>query len=342
MNRRIIHIDMDAFFASVEVLRRPELKGRPVVVGGRGNPHERGVVSTCSYEARKYGIHSAMPLRIAYRLCPEAVFLPVNINLYKKVSNKIFSILRGYTLIIEPLGLDEAFLDISNSKRDAVKIAKEIKQKIKGEIGLTASVGIGPNKLLAKIASDLNKPDGLTLVEKRVDEFLKDLPVSVIPGIGPKTEARLYKMGVRRVGELRNISLDILISHFGKVFGNTLYRYSRGIDNSPVISHREPKSKSREVTFLQDVRDISLIRKTIAELAKDLFSNLRTHLPRTVGLKVRYQDFSTHTRSYTFKEPPDSLEQTLPVLLSLLNEFSLNRKIRLIGVKFSNLERIGG
>ena len=333
---------MDAFFASVETLIRPELKGKPVVVGGRGNPHQRGVVSTCSYEARRYGIHSAMPLRVAYRLCPEAVFLPVNIDLYRRVSKRIFSILREYTPIIEPLGIDEAFLDITDAKRDALQIAKEIKQRIKEEIGLTASVGIAHNKLLAKIASGLNKPNGLTLVEGEVDEFLKDLPVSVIPGIGPKTEARLYKLGVRKVGELRNLPLNILVSHFGKVFGNNLYRYSRGIDDSPVITHREPKSKSREVTFLQDVRDISLIKKTIRELVKDLFSDLRAHLPRTVGLKIRYQDFSTHTRSHTFKRPQDSLEQTLPILFSLLDRFHPHRKIRLIGVKFSNLEKIRG
>lgn len=334
---------MDAFFASVEVLRKPELKGKPVIVGG--NPYQRGVVSTCSYEARRYGIHSAMPLRTAYKLCPEAVFLSVDIPFYRRFSERIFSILKEYTSLVEPLGLDEAFLDVSplqvNSKRESVEIAKEIKERIKREIGLTASVGIGPNKLLAKIASDLNKPDGLTIVDG-VEEFLSELPVSLISGVGPKTETKLVQLGVEKVKDLRAMPLDILVSHFGKVFGRTLYEYSRGIDNSPVVNHREPKSKSRERTFQWDVRDVSLIRKTIINLTKELFLSLEVYRPRTVGLKVRYQDFSTYTRSHTSKRPIKELKYVLPIVISLLEKFEFSKKVRLVGVRFSNLKSNAG
>jgi len=209
MERKIIHVDMDEFFARVEQLRRPELMGRPVVVGGDGDPRKRGVVSTASYEARKYGIRSAMPLRTAYRLCRKATFLPVDIAAYRKVSLRIMSILREYTPLVEPLGLDEAFLDVTHSVRSAREIGLELRDRIRRELNLVATVGIAPNKLVAKIAASQGKPDGFTIVEEEaVEEFLEDLPVRTLWGVGPKTENRLKRLGIRTIKELRGMNLE--------------------------------------------------------------------------------------------------------------------------------------
>jgi DNA polymerase-4 len=251
--RRILHIDMDAFFAAVEQKRHPELKDKPVVIGGSGDPSKRGVVSTASYEARKFGIHSAMPLRTAYKLCPHAIFLPVDYEEYSRISEKIKKIIGEFTNVMEDMGIDEAFLDISQSDNTSAEIAGKIKRKIKDETYLTCSIGIAPNKLLAKIASDMQKPYGLTiLTNDDIETRIWPLSVRKISGVGPKNEAYLKDMGVETIGQLAALSLDNLIENFGESYGKYLYQASRGIDDSPLITHWEPKSTSRETTFQTD------------------------------------------------------------------------------------------
>jgi len=230
MTRRILHVDMDAFFAAIEQRRRPFLRGKPVVVGGSGNPHSRGVVSTASYEARAYGIHSAMPLRVAYRKCPKAIFLPVDFDAYVASSRQIMAILRSYTPLVEPLSLDEAFLDVSARSEPPRELAETIRHTITEHTGLTASIGIGPNKLLAKIASGLHKPDAVTeITAETAPQMLRDLPATVLWGIGPKTGARLEAaLGVRTVGDLERVPLETLQELLGPRWGESLYRVCRG------------------------------------------------------------------------------------------------------------------
>ncbi|MGE5174486.1 MAG: DNA polymerase IV [Betaproteobacteria bacterium] len=267
---------MDAFFAAVERKRRPELVGKPVVVGGTGDPTKRGVVSTASYEARKFGIHSAMPLRTAYKLCPEAVFLPVDYAEYARVSERIKNILRMFSPVMEDVGIDEAFLDISRSDKAPEETAREIKQKIGEETGLTCSIGIAPNKLLAKIASDMQKPDGLTLIgEGDVENRIWPLPVRKLYGVGPKTEAHLHGLGVKTIGELAALPLDLLRVHFGESYGQYLYESSRGIDESPLVTYWEPKSTSRETTFQEDIADWQVLAKTLVALVTDIIEDIR-------------------------------------------------------------------
>lgn len=337
-----MHIDMDEFFARVEQLRRPELMGKPVVVGGDGDPQKRGVVSTASYEAREYGIHSAMPLRTAYKLCPKAAFLPVDIPAYQRVSEQIMSILREYTSLVEPMGLDEAFLDLTHSVRPTREIGLEIKRRIKEELNLVATVGIGPNKLVAKIVSSHSKPDGFTIVEEaNVEKFLEDLSVRALWGVGPKTEDRLKETGISSVKELRGMRLDELCSNFGESLGQMLFNYSRGLDESPVITHREPKSMGREVTFQKDTSSLYFLKETIAKLSKDVASQLKNSgwAGRTITLKIRYYNFSTHTRSISLPEPVRTSREICSETTKLLSTFDLTRKVRLVGVRISLLER---
>ena len=338
--RRIIHIDMDAFFAAIEQRRRPEYQGKPVVVGGDGDPHKRGVVSTASYEARRYGIRSAMPLREAYRRCPQAIFLPVDYEEYSRVSEEIMAIMGEYTPLIEPVSLDEAFLDVSEIPRHAEEIARDIKDRIKKETGLTASIGIAPNKLLAKIASDLNKPDGFTVIkEDEKEKVLSDLPVRSLWGVGKKTEAYLKEMGINTVGQLAKVQLETLKEHFGNSFGQMLYDHSRGIDNSPVITEWEPKSISRETTYQRDTRDLGLIKSTLLELTVDVVRSLKSqgYKGRTVTVKIRYQGFVTVTKARTLDESTDSLDPIWKTALSLLSKFEFKKKVRLVGIRVSNL-----
>ncbi len=341
MGRVILHIDMDAFFAAIEQLRRPELRGKPVVVGGDGNPHKRGVVSTASYEARAYGIHSAMPLRTAYKRCPDAVFLPVDFAAYHEFSGKLRSILREYSPLVEPMSLDEAYLDISERSEDPVELARTIKERIKTELGLTASVGVGPNKLLAKIAANLQKPDGLTVIwEQDVEQKLRDLPATVLWGIGPKTAARLRQaLGVQTVGHLREISLEQLQEVLGPNHGEWLYHTCRGADDSPVVTEWEPKSMSRETTFQVDVRRRDTLVRVVRRLGEEVWADVRDegYLVRTVTLKIRYHNFRTHTRAQTLPEPTADHDLLLQTAVALLDRFTLDRPIRLVGVRFSNL-----
>lgn len=336
---------MDAFFAAVEQIRYPELKGKPLVIGADGDPTHRGVVSTASYEARKFGIHSAMPLRTAYRLCPEAVFLPVDYKEYSKVSEQIKNILKEFSPITEDAGIDEAFLDISNIDRPSEEIAREIKKKIKEKTGLTCSLGVGPNKLLAKIASDMQKPDGLTVItEEDVQARIWPLPVRKLWGVGPKTEAYLKGMGIHTIGDLASLKRDQLIGHFGTSHGEYLYEASRGTDESPVVTYWEPKSSSRETTFQRDTSNWQEIVRTFVELTKEVVNDIRErgYRGKTVTIKVRFSDFKTYTRGKTLPEFTDSEEQIRRAAFECLKRLELKKKIRLLGVRISHFEKISG
>ncbi|MCL5024268.1 MAG: DNA polymerase IV [Nitrospirae bacterium] len=336
--RRILHIDMDAFFASVEQKRRPELVGKPVVIGGEGDPTRRGVVSTASYEARKFGIHSAMPLRTAYKLCPRAIFLPVDYKEYSRISGKIKAILSEFSPIMEDVGIDEAFLDISESGKAPQEMAREIKKKIEDEIGLSCSIGIAPNKLLAKIASDMQKPDGLTILsEEDVESRIWPLPVRKLWGVGPKTEAYLNGLGITTIGELAAVPVEELFSHFGKSYGQYLHEASQGVDESPLVTHWEPKSVSRETTFQADVGKWQVLAKTVAELTREVVDDIggRGCKCRTVTVKIRFNDFKTLTRAKTLAGHSDSLEEIRRAAFECLNRFELKKKVRLVGVRLS-------
>ena len=341
--RRILHVDMDAFFAAVEQMRHPELVGKPVIIGGAGDPTMRGVVSTASYEARKYGIHSAMPLRRAYRLCPEAIFLPVDYDEYMRVSEKIKDILRSFTPLIENVGIDEAFLDITDIDMESEEVAKKIKERIKKEVGLTCSIGIGPNKLIAKIASDMKKPDGLTIIsEEDIKGTIWPLPARKLWGVGPKTERRLNEMGILTIGDLASVPLESLTEEFGKSYGNYLYESSRGVDESPVITYWEPKSISRETTFQIDTDNWNVIAKNLAELTRDVVDAMKEsgYKGKTVTVKIRFSDFNTYTRAKTLDDFSDSLEIIRKAAFEALGRIELKKKVRLVGVRVSSLKKI--
>jgi DNA polymerase-4 len=332
---------MDAFFAAVEQIRRPELRGRPVVVGGDGDPHKRGVVSTASYEARAFGIHSAMPLRTAYKRCPDAVFLPVDFAAYREASQRMYAILRGTGALVEPMGLDEAFLDASALAEPGEAIAREIKAHIAASLHLTASVGVGPNRLVAKIASALDKPDGLTVIaSEEVEHRLAPLPATVLWGVGPKTAAALAtRFTVRTVGELAAVSLAALQDAFGPNHGEHLHRVARGIDESPIETEWEPKSLSRERTFQVDLRRAEAIRAMITRLADEVANDLRQEGYRaaTVTLKVRFATFRTVTRSRTLAAPIDAADVMTQTALQLLDRVTIDRPVRLLGVRAAKL-----
>jgi len=345
VQRIIFHIDMDAFFAAVEQHDNPELKGKPVVVGAdpvKGSG--RGVVSAASYEARKFGIHSAMPISRAFKLCPKAVFLPVRMKRYKEVSKIIMSLFYDFTPLVEQISVDEAFLDMTGTERllgDPVKTGMEIKQKIKEITGLTASVGIAPSKLVAKIASDSNKPDGLVFVDKdKVQEFLNPLPISRLWGVGKVTEKKLKNMGINIVKDLVNIPEKSLTSVFGKSKGVFLYNTCRGIDNRAVERTAEAKSISNEITFDNDTCDRDFLLDTILALCEKVAFRMRKQKlsARTVFLKIRYDDFSTSVRNKTFTRPLSVFEEIYNEICTLFETFYTdNRKVRLIGVGVSML-----
>jgi DNA polymerase-4 len=335
---------MDAFFAAVEQKRRPELNGKPVVIGGSGDPTKRGVVATASYEARKFGIHSAMPLKTAYSLCPQAVFLPVDYKEYAKESQKVKSILRSITPAMEDVGIDEAFLDISTIDRTSEDISQRIKKEIRDETGLTCSIGIAPNKLLAKIASDMDKPDGLTVImPEDVERILGPLPVRKLWGIGPKTEKCLKDMGIETVGELASLHLETLVDRFGSSYGNYLYHASRGIDDSTLITDWEPKSISRETTFQKDIANWQFIAKTLADLTREVVTDMKDSgfKARTVTVKVRFSDFETVTRATTIPHAMDREEEVRKAAFASLKRVELKKRVRLIGMRASHLERTG-
>lgn len=335
---------MDAFFAAVEEKRDPGLKGRPVVIGGMGDPSRRGVVSTANYEARKYGIHSAMPLRTAYKLCPKAVFLPVDYEAYEAASRLFKSVLLDITSMMENAGIDEAYLDITDEPDSNEAIVAKIRTGIYERTGLTCSIGIAPNKLLAKIASDMQKPSGLTvLAEDDIGGKLWPMPIRKLYGIGPKTEEHLKAMQIETIGQLAALPVEVLVRHFGFSYGHYLHEAARGIDESPLITHWEPKSFSRETTFQRDVGDWQTIARTIAELTRDVVSDLtrRGYGSRTVSLKIRYANFRTVTRACSAPEALRKEDEIRRMIFSCLKRVELaGRKIRLVGVRLGNLEKI--
>jgi DNA polymerase-4 len=341
--RKILHVDMDAFFAAIELKRHPELQGKPVVVGAEGDPRKRGVVSTATYEARKFGIHSGMPLRTAYHLCPEAIFLPVDFALYSEESKRIKAILQEFSPVIEDAGLDEAFLDISNTEGEAKNIARLIKRRIVERTGLTCSVGVGPNKLLAKIASDMDKPDGLTIItEGDIEKRIWPLPARRLWGVGPKTEEKLKRLGIITIGDLAELSKEELVNQFGLAQGHYLFRAARGIDNSPLITHWEPKSISRETTFEEDVANRELLIRTIEEFAADIVLRMKEekYFARTVTVKLRFADFDTHTHGATLAHETDDLEIIRRTALECLDWFALRKKVRLVGLRVAGLVKV--
>jgi len=334
--RRVLHVDMDAFFAAVEEKRHPELRGKPVVIGGSGDPTKRGVVSTASYEARKYGIHSAMPLQTAHRLCPHTIFLPVDYEEYARVSSIIKELLKETSPVMEDVGIDEAFLDISEIQKTSERVAMEIKEKIKTQTGLTCSIGIAPNKLLAKMASDLQKPDGLTILTANdVESSIWPLPVRKLWGVGPKTEGHLKGMAIHTIGELAKIQVGTLIEHFGPSYGSYLRDASHGIDDTPLTIDWEPKSASRETTFQTDTNSWQTIAKTLAELTNEVVDDIREreYKGKNVTVKIRFSDFQTQTRACTLRDPTDSLEVIRKTAFLCLGKFELKKKVRLVGVR---------
>ncbi|WP_292518844.1 DNA polymerase IV [Methanoculleus sp.] len=341
--RIVLHVDMDSFFASVEVRRDPSLAGKPVIVGAdpKGGTG-RGVVSTCSYEARRYGVHSGMPISRAYDLCPHGVYLRVDHPFYAGVSEEIMAILARHTGRIEQVSIDEAYLDVSDagSFPAAEALAAAIKREIREETGLTCSVGVAPGKAVAKIASDYQKPDGLTVIPPgEVAAFLAPLPVGKIPGVGKKTGEDLRQMGILTAGDLARRDVQDLIARFGRS-GIVLHRLARGIDDREVRGREGCKSVSRETTFDEDTADPSVIAGTLAGLADDVAETLRAGglRCRTVTVKVRYRGFQTHTRSRTlprFTSDPETIRQAASgLLLPFLN----GEPVRLIGVRLSTLE----
>jgi len=334
--RAIVHVDMDAFFAAVEQRDHPELAGRPVVIGG--DPRSRGVVSTASYEARKFGIHSAMPVREAQRRCPDAVFLPANHARYRAVSRQIRDIMAAFSSIIEPLSIDEAFLDVSG--RDPVAVARAIKQRIRRETGLTASVGVSYNKFLAKLASDMDKPDGLTVISPdRARRLLPTLPVQRLWGVGPRTRESLEALQIETIGDLLAADPAGLRPIFGRRLPQML-DMARGIDHRPVETSREVHSISEETTFPYDVSDPRLLWRHLKTFARNLETALRRQglRGRTVVVKVRYSDFQTITRSSTSPLATDGARQIAARAANLLARIDLSRRIRLIGLGVAGLE----
>ena len=341
MHRKIIHIDMDAFYASIEQRDHPEWKGKPVIVGGAAE--KRGVVSAASYEARRFGVHSAMPTAQARRLCPEGIFLPVRLERYQEVSLQIQEILRQYTPLIEPLSLDESFLDVTGSEKlfgPALEMARDMKRKILETTGLTASAGVAPNKFLAKIASDWRKPDGLFEIRpEEVQAFLQDLPIGKLWGVGKRTEEVLRKMGISRVGQLATFPAEWIEKKLGK-YGLELMALARGEDDRPVVPHCRPKSISQEETFTPDLADGEEMGRVLLDQAERVGWELRKQKLRgfTVTLKVRYPDFSLVTRSLTLPYPTDQGIEIYEAAMKLLPRTeALQRRARLLGLGVSNL-----
>ena len=332
--RAILHADLDAFYASVEVLDDPSLRGKPVIVGGRAD--DRGVVSAASYEARRYGVHSAMPVRTAFRLCPEGVFLPGRFERYAAVSRDVMAVFESFTPLVEPISLDEAFLDATGAPAgDGPAIGRAIKDRVRGEVGLVVSVGTATNKLVAKVASDLEKPDGLVIVPAGKEaEFLAPLPVSRLWGVGPKVRQALADYGVTTIGELAAVPEATLRRRFGR-HGLDLAARARGIESSPVVPGHAPKSIGHEHTFTTDVTDRKQLDGTLLWLADSVAGRLRrNHLAaRAIQLKLRYEGFETLTRQTSLAQPTTDAPTILAVANRLLDRaLEPGRGVRLIGI----------
>jgi DNA polymerase IV len=341
-SRRIIHIDMDAFFAQIEQRDNPSYKNRPLIVGG---PLNRGVISAASYEARKYGLHSGMPLSRAKKLCPDGIFIPVNMEKYLRESEQIREIFLRFSPLVEFIGCDEAFLDATGCRKlfgDELEIAKKIKGRIYEKTNLTSSAGIGPSKFLAKLASSIGKPNGFTVLgnTKEVIKKIQLMPVSYLWGVGRATENELKSMGIKTIGDLARTPLAIIENRFGEP-GRTIHKMANGIDNREVVPDREPASMGRELTFSRDIDDYSMLKSALLFLSQKIYRNLRLkkYMGKVITLKVRFSDFKTITVRKTLKKYTCSLFEINRSAASLLKNFDLKRKkIRLIGIYVSNLK----
>ncbi len=339
MIRRVLHIDMDAFYASVEQRDNAALRGRPVAVGGQ--PDKRGVVAAASYEARTFGVRSAMPMAQAVRLCPSLVIVPADFKRYKAASAAIFAVFHEVTPLVEPLSLDEAYLDVTENawgEPFGTAVARRLKEQIRHETGLTASAGVAPNKFLAKIASGWKKPDGLTVISPdRVEPFLQQLPVDALWGVGPVTARKLRANGIERLVDVRTAEARLLRETVGSL-ADWLRQLANGIDDRPVVPNREVKSSGSENTYPEDLTDLETIRAEVAEMAAHAIGWLRRRdlFARTVTLKVRYSDFTTITRSHTAAPTRDELDLTLRAVRLLERTEAGGRPVRLLGVSVHN------
>ncbi len=344
--RTILHVDMDAFFVAVEEVRDPSLKGKPVIVGG--DPDGRGVVSTASYAARRYGVHSAMPMVEAKRRCPHAIFLRVSQGVYGEFSRRIFNILRTYSPLVEPVSLDEAYMDLSGCERlhgPVLKAAESIRREIRARVGITASIGIAVNKLLAKVASDFAKPNGLLWIAPGKErKFLCALPIHRLPGVGRKGGEKLTRRGIRTVGQLAALPRKTLEMAHGK-WGTVLHFRARGVCVDPVLAHEEDsRSIGRETTFAKDVKDPLFLEATLSRLVEEAAAQLRASglFARSVTLKLRTPDFTTRTRSCTLNQPASEDPVILQAVLRLFRRtITPSTRVRLIGVSLSGLNREG-
>ena len=344
-HKSIIHLDMDAFYPAVEVLDNPDLKGRPVIVGGT---KKRGVVSSASYEARRFGVHAAQPIATAMRLCPKGVFLGGRMRRYKEVSQLIFEVFGRFTPLVEPLSIDEAFLDVTGSKRllgGPVEIAKKVKEVVFGEVGLTVSAGVAQSKFVAKIASDMDKPDGLTVVSPdKVREFLDLLPINKMWGVGKVTQNALAQLNIHTFKDLRLSKRSVLERRFGE-HGAKMHLLSMGIDERDVVPEHETKSVGHEQTFMQDIMDLDDARKELLALATKVGHRMRREKisGKTVSLKVKYNDFKQITRAATLPSPTDDGFEIYSVIVDLLKKSEVGKRpVRLLGVSLSHLTFVDG
>ncbi|MCB0317226.1 MAG: DNA polymerase IV [Bdellovibrionales bacterium] len=342
LERKIIHIDMDAFFASVEQRDHPELRGKPIAVGG--SPTGRGVVAAASYEARKFGVRSAMSSARAIKLCPQLIFSKSRFDVYRRISRVIMAILREYSELVEPISIDEAYLDVTFNKkgfRYASQVAKEIRKKIYSYTGLTASAGVAPNKFLAKIASDLNKPNGMAIIQPETAlQFLSKLPIRKIHGVGKVTEEKFLQLGIQTVGDLQAISEFELCNNFGKS-GSWYFKLARGEDRRPVKVLRTRKSIGIEDTFVEDIIDLSEMATNLKDLASRLEVRMRKSdsKGKTITLKIKYSDFKLITRAVTLNEFISDEENLFSTAKSLLKaSYDDSKPVRLLGISVSNLE----
>lgn len=352
-DRRIAHLDMDAFYASVELLKRPDLKGLPVAIGGRGNPNSRGVVTTATYEARAFGIHSGMALRRAASLCPDCVFLPTDFDAYKDYSRRFKHAVRALTPVIEDRGIDEIYIDLTGEPGVELDRGRQLARRLQAAVteatgGLTCSIGVAPNKLLAKMASEFNKPNGLALLESTdLQSVIWPLPVRKINGIGPKATAKLNRLGIQTIGELAGAEQRWLIRQFGRSYGQWLHRVAWGRDNRAIVTHSEPVSRSSETTFERDMHlleDRGELDAILTRLAEKLSRELsrRGYAGSTIGIKLRYTDFSITTRDRSIAQATNDPRIILTAARQCLERVPANRYIRLIGVRVGSLHKLDG
>jgi len=340
-HRAIVHLDLDAFYAAVEMLENPELADKPILVGGR--PETRGVVATASYAARAYGIHSAMPMYRAVRLCPDAIVLSPRFDLYRAYSRRVMTILYDASPLLERVSIDEAYLDVTaqvSEWQEAVEIARRLQERVQAEVGLSASLGVATNKLVAKVASDHDKPAGLTVVHPGEEAtFLAPLPVQVLWGIGPVTAEKLDRMGVTTVGDLAGISQELLLARFGD-YGRAMAERARGIDRRLVVTANERKSVSREMTFSRDLREMKVLKKHLWHLSQGVARRLERAgvVAGTIAIKLRYDNFETLSRQMSLDVPADDAVRVYRAALVLLDQtWERDRAVRLLGVGADHL-----